>query len=144
MKILSNEKVVFLTLYILWLGYINFVNIKNRFYLKYILTTRLNKCFKIYLNELELFFIIILDPQLWVYLSFHPSVLPSFQSFLEIGSLVFTEAQHGLRTQHGHAMLCVNKDEFWKKFFFFFQTWGKWSRNGSKLGFFEFTGKFSK
>ena len=115
MKILSNEKVVFLTLYILWLGYINFVNIKNRFYLKYILTTRLNKCFKIYLNELEVFFIIILDPQLWVYLSFHP---PSFQSFLEIGSLVFTETQHGLRTQHGHAMLCVNKDEFWKKKFF--------------------------
>ena len=125
MKILSNEKVVFLTLYILWLGYINFVNIKNRFYLKYILTTRLNKCFKIYLNELELFFIIILDPQLWVYLSFHPSVLPSFQSFLEIGSLVFTETQHGLRTQHGHAMLCVNKDEFWRKKIFFFPNMGK-------------------
>ena len=58
------------------------------------------------------------------------SVLPSFQSFLEIGSLVFTETQHGLRTQHGHAMLCVNKDEFWKKKIFC----SKHGENGAEMG----------
>ena len=70
---------------------------------------------------------------LWIRVcpSFCPSVLPS-ESFLGIGSLVFSETQHGVRGQ------CVVRDR--AGFFFnLSQKWGKWSKNR----FLGFIGKFS-
>ena len=64
------------------------------------------------------------------------SILPS-GDFLGIGS-VFSEAQHGVRP-----MWCCAWQSliFWKKILH--QKWGKWAKNGPKIGFFEFIEKLS-
>ena len=61
--------------------------------------------------------------------SFHPAALLSFQSVIGIGSLVFSEPQHGAR---GVCGVVRDRAGFFGKFFF-----------APKIGFFEFIGKFS-
>ena len=71
----------------------------------------------------------LLDPRPWPEVSYElgsicPSVLPS-GSFFVIGSLVFSETQHGVR---GHVLLCVTEPDFLKKIFLP-HRWGKWAKN---------------
>ena len=86
----------------------------------------------------------LLDSRLWPEWSYElgsvrQSVLLS-RSFLGIGSLVFSESQHDNRS------LCVvvrdRLPDFLKKTFLS-QKWGKWVKNGPKIGFLGFIGKFS-
>ena len=53
-----------------------------------------------------------------------PSVLPS-GSFLEIGSLVFSETQHGVR---GPCVVVRDRAGYLKKMFLP-RKWGKWAKN---------------
>ena len=66
--------------------------------------------------------------------SFHPSVFLS-GSFLGIGSLVFSETQHGVR---GLCVVVRDRTGFKKTFFCL-----KNGENGPKIGFLGFIGKFS-
>ena len=84
----------------------------------------------------------LLDPQMWLEGSYelgsvHPSVLTS-GSFLGIGSLVFSEIQHVL----GLMCCCAWQPDFLKKIFLP-KNWGKWAKNGQKIGFFKVIRKFS-
>ena len=77
-----------------------------------------------------------LDPQLWPEGSYElGSVRPS-GSFLGIGSLVFSETQHGVR---GPCLVVRDRAGFFLKKSFC----PKNGENGPKTGFFEFIGKFS-
>ena len=82
--------------------------------------------------------IFLLDPLvvagrvLWIRVcpSLCPSILPSGR-FLGIGSLVFSDTQHGVR-----GPCCAWQSQiFWKKNFC--------PKNGQKIGVFQFIGKFS-
>ena len=66
--------------------------------------------------------------------SVHPSVLPS-GSFLRIGSLVFSETQHGVR---GQCIVVCDRTRFFEKNIFAQKIGQKWA----KIGLFKFIGKF--
>ena len=70
--------------------------------------------------------------------AFRPSVFLS-RCFLGIGSLVFSETQHGIR---GPCVVVRDRARFFENKFFS-QKWGKWAKNFPKIGFSEFIAKLS-
>ena len=80
-----------------------------------------------------------------ILLSFSPFILPFFRLSILLsgivlgnGSLVFSETEYDVR---GPCGVLHNRARFFEKKMP--RKWGKWAKNGLKIGLFEFVGKFS-